>query len=294
MFFGLINWDKNKGDKKESSNRIKIPKNKESEISSLLESFKVDLDSKNLKLRKDLHQLTKYFNSVPFMFCIIDNDGHFLRVNKSLAYAVSVDSEQLVGKLFTEYLHPDDIDESVKLHKECIENVNHKHKLINRYIGKNGKVTYIKWGFVHLPEDKMIIAFGQDISHEIELSDELKKFITYKNLVLDNYPGAVFSTNLNGVIKEFNRNAELTTGYNKRFIVNRKHVFDIFPNKDLFKEEYLGEIKNVKLRRFDNQLIDVYLLLQPLQDENNRIVGYFGIWYGDDYVNYMRKALGNK
>lgn len=262
-------------------------------IIDVLDQLKGELDISNLNIRKELHQLTKYFNKIPFTFLILDYDGRVIRFNKSFRSNVGCcTSENITGKYLIEYTHPDDVNDlSIFLKSLKIQQDNNNSKLITRILSKDGVVTYIRWGGVNLEDDQMLLLFGQDITHEIELADELKKFVTYKNLILDNYPGSIFSTNLNGVLTEFNKSAEIMTGFSKKYVINKKHIFDIFPDKDLFKDENMGGIHKTNIKRFDGQLVNASLLLLPLLNEGGKMIGYFGVWHDDSYANYIKKSL---
>ena len=274
-------------------NKPKTPKEEnETEIIDVLDQLKSELNNDNLHIRKELHQLTKYFNKIPISYAIIGYDGSLVRVNKSLSHLVSCRNIECIGTNVLDYIHPDDD----KMFKHFIKHLRNgkeedntdSGEIIIRLLTKTGKSSYIKWGAVHLEDEQMIMLFGQDITHEMELSDRVQKFITNKNLISNSYPGAIVSTDLKGTINEFNKSAELHTGYKADEVVYRKHLFDLFPDKNLFKEETINTIQKTNLKKKNGEIELSYILLLPLMSENETQVGYLGVWYNEEYLNYIK------
>tara|TARA_R110000772_G_scaffold20466_2_gene56733 strand:- start:50864 stop:51709 length:846 start_codon:yes stop_codon:yes gene_type:complete len=266
--------------------------NDNTEIIDVLGQLKTELNNDNLHIKKELHQLTKYFNKIPISYAIIGYDGSLVRVNKSLSHLVSCRNAECIGTNVLDYIHPDDY----KMFKHFIKHLRvgkeedntDSGEIIIRLLTKTGESSYIKWGAVHLESDQMIMLFGQDITHELELSDRLQKFIINKNLISNNYPGSIVSTDLKGTINEFNKSAELHTGYRSDEVINRKHIFDLFPDKNLLKDSNLNNIQKTNLKKKNGEIELSYILLLPLLNENEVEVGYLGVWHNEEYLNYIK------
>tara|TARA_R110000772_G_scaffold43995_6_gene101272 strand:+ start:3597 stop:4448 length:852 start_codon:yes stop_codon:yes gene_type:complete len=272
-------------------NKSKDPKN-DTEIIDVLDQLKTELTNDNLHIKKELHQLTKYFNKIPISYAIIGYDGSLVRVNKSLSRLLSCRNTDCIGTNVLDYIHPDD-DKMFKnfiknLRKGKEEDDNDSGEIIIRLLPKTGNSFYIKWGAVHLENEQMVMLFGQDITHEMELSDRLSDFITYKNTIIDNYPGSILSVNLKGTIKEFNKSAEIRTGYKREELVNKKHIFDIFPNKNLLIEDNLNTIQKTFFKKKDGALEETHVFLLPLLNEHKNKIGYLGVCHSDDYLKYIK------
>jgi PAS domain-containing protein len=259
---------------------------KKKEIKEAIDQIKGELDVKNLHIRQELYRLTKYFNKMPFLYSIIDYDGRIIKYNQYMDNHLL--KPKLMGSKLSDFIHPNDVKDFEKFSKK-IKN-NSEKKEIFRLISKEGELSYVKWSGINLEEDQMILLIGQDITCEMEISDELKKFIDYKNLVLDNYPGSIVCTNLSGIITEFNKSAEISSGYEKINVLNKKHLIDLFPNKDIFCDSNIGNINKTDLKRKNGDKLKTYLLITPLMD-NNKMEGYFCIWYDQSYINYIKNTI---
>lgn len=271
----------------------KDTKDSDVEIINVLDQLKSELNSNNLNLKKQLQEFTNYFNNIPISYAIMSYDGMLIRVNNSLSSLFSCKKKNCIGTNIVDYIHPDDIeilkDFIRKLKKLSNDDKgDNKDEIIVRVLTKSGDLFYMKWGAVHLENDQLIMLFGQDITHEIDLGDKLQKFILSKNNILNSYPGAIISTDLKGNITEFNSEAEIQTGYKSYEVMNKSHLFDIFPDKNLFKSEYINKIHKSNLRKKDGKLEISYILLLPLLNENKISVGYLGIWHNEEYLNYIK------
>ena len=258
------------------------------EIIDVLDQLKSELNETNLNLRKELHYMTNYFNKIPISYAIINYEGSIIRANKSLIRMLSCVKTECIGSKIDKYMHPDDIKlfydfmNQIKENKLCGESV------IIRLMTDKGNVNFIKWGAVNLEDDQVVMLFGQDITHEIELGDRLKKFITKKYNILNNYPGAILATNLKGTIKEFNKSAEISSEYSSDEVIDKKHIFDLFPNKNLLKDENMNTIQKVDLKKSSGKTEKIYILLLPLMNEKKVETGYIGIWHSEEYIDNIR------
>lgn len=268
----------------------KPPTDIDEKLKDALDYMKSGLDSTNLNNMKEAQQLGKYFNNIPILYAIVDRSGMLVRFNRSFTSVIGCDEKECLGMNIKSYIHNDDLNDFISFKENLKKNSSEDVNVISRMMDNNGVVTYVKWGGVNQDDDQLLILFGQDVTEEVKLSDKLKSFVSYKNAILDNYPGSLMSTDLNGIIKEFNKTAEINSGYKKEDLIYKKHIFDLFPDKNLFKEGNMNAIYKTNLKRSSGELIISYILLLPLI-KDDRMVGYFGIWHDESYINYIKTMI---
>jgi PAS domain S-box-containing protein len=251
-----------------------------------LEEMKTDLNEDTLQIKKDLFHLLKYFNKSPFVYTIIDCNTNIIKYNTKLKEIINNRTSKLLGNSITTYIHDDDINQL----KYFLDNLGETEETeVLRIISNEGKLYYIKWYGVKLEDEQLYLLFGQDITEEVTLSEKIREVVKYKDVVLDNYPGAIICLDKYGKILEFNNSATNLTGYSKSDVY-KKHIYDLLPDKDLFKEENMESIYKVRIMKKNGRKQNVYLLNTPLFDGNKK-VGYTLIFHDQTYVNYMKKAL---
>ena len=164
-------------------------------------------------LLKKTIELERYFTSSLDLLCIADTAGHFIRLNpeweKTLGYSIS----ELEGKLFLDYVHPDDLDKTLAV----MSRLDAQEEILdftNRYRCKDGSYRWIHWR--SKPSDNLIYAAARDITSakkaEEKLAESEQKFRSY----IQNAPYGVFISNSNGCYLDVNPAACEITGYSNK------------------------------------------------------------------------------
>lgn len=251
-----------------------------------LEEIKSDLNRNNLQTKKDLYHLEKYFNKSPFLYIVIDINQHILKYNNTLKDTFTDKPSKIIGDNITTYIHEDDIE----LFKSFINSLNsNEDTMMFRILSNCGKLYYIEWHGIKLEDEQNYILFGNNITNEIELDEKIRNIINIQKVMMDNYPGSIICLNKYGKIIEFNKGARNITSYKIEEIAN-KHIYELFPDKDLFLFENINKIYKTKIRKKNGRKQIVYLTNTPLFD-NNKKIGYTLIFHNEAYIKYLKKTL---
>ncbi len=100
------------------------------------------------------------------LFCTLDEKGKILEINPAWTQVLGWTRGEILGKTFMEFLHPDDIESSLKTFadKPVIDLSKKPQGLINRYRTKGGKYRIIEWfGTIQAPYG---YAIGKDITEK--------------------------------------------------------------------------------------------------------------------------------
>ena len=113
-----------------------------------------------------------FFNISTDLFSIISNEGLFIEVNKAWESTLGYSSEDLIGKPFEKFLHPDDIE------KTAIEFINvvqgqEAINFINRYRASDGSYKWLEWKGKVNEKNNRIYSVTRDITIQKQLEIEL-------------------------------------------------------------------------------------------------------------------------
>ncbi|MDK9718941.1 MAG: PAS domain S-box protein [Trichlorobacter sp.] len=72
-------------------------------------------------IRKLSKELDRFFSMALDMLCIADQEGHFIRLNRSWEETLGYTLDELTGKQFLEFVHPDDIPATLAAMAELTE-----------------------------------------------------------------------------------------------------------------------------------------------------------------------------
>lgn len=122
--------------------------------------------------KKTENELNSYFTNALDLFCIANTDGYFLRLNKQWESLLGYKLDDLEGKRFLDFIHPEDISatlEAVSRLDQQLEVLN----FVNRYRTQDNNYRVIEWRAY--PNGKLIFAAARDITERIETEEALRK-----------------------------------------------------------------------------------------------------------------------
>ncbi|MFT6969895.1 MAG: PAS domain S-box-containing protein [Roseivirga sp.] len=95
--------------------------------------------------------------------CTIDHEGNIGYVNPAFSRALGYLKEKLEDKSLFDFIHPDDVEETVAhvrslvVNKDCI-------KFENRILCKDQSIKYFSWNVCSIKDENIIYAIGNDIT----------------------------------------------------------------------------------------------------------------------------------
>src|SRR3989339_582772 len=112
-------------------------------------------------LTKKTEELDRYFTKSLDLICIANVEGYFLRLNPAWTEVLGHSVEELVGRKFFDFIHPDDLPSTI----EAISTLKSQKSIphfTNRYLAKDGKYRWIEWrSFL---EGDLIYAVARDVT----------------------------------------------------------------------------------------------------------------------------------
>lgn len=113
------------------------------------------------KLRAKTEELDKFFNTSLDLLCIADTDGYFHKLNPEWEKTLGYTLQELEGKKFLDFIHPDDIEKTLAV----IADLSSQKEVVdftNRYRCKDGTYKWIEWRST--PMGKLIYAAARDVT----------------------------------------------------------------------------------------------------------------------------------
>ncbi|MFO8023120.1 MAG: PAS domain S-box protein, partial [Perlabentimonas sp.] len=129
-------------------------------------------NSNDIDTNSGIHEYQNFFNLSIDLLCIADTKGNFIKVNKAWEKILGYPIEELEGRKFLDFVHPDDIQSTLDAMKRLDEQME-VHSFVNRYKGRNGQWYYIEWR--SFPLGEKIYAAARDITDMKQLEIQLKK-----------------------------------------------------------------------------------------------------------------------
>jgi PAS domain S-box-containing protein len=127
----------------------------------------LDLRKKNTNFIKSQKEFQNFIELSKDLVCIANVDGFFYKVNPAFTDVLGYSEEELVGKPFIDFIHPEDLDNTYKE----VEKLSNGHKTIsfeNRYRCKTGDYVLLSWNTSPDPDTGNLYCIARDVTKEKE------------------------------------------------------------------------------------------------------------------------------
>lgn len=125
------------------------------------------------------YDMITMFEMTPDLVCIADKAGYFKNVNRSVYQKLEYPREEIIDHLVSSFVHPEDREKTRKTRNELLQGkalINFQ----NRYITKTGKIVWLQWTSVYLPDRELVFAIAKDVTEkkeaEILVEEKFKQF----------------------------------------------------------------------------------------------------------------------
>ena len=111
---------------------------------------------------KSDHKLD-FFDRCNDLLCVLDLEGNFIEVNLAWKSILGYEPSDLIGKNYTDYIHPEDLIDSAKQYDDFITLEDEQQNYRNRYRCTDGTYKWLEWNgdqmsgrFISTPEREQI------------------------------------------------------------------------------------------------------------------------------------------
>ena len=133
------------------------------------------------RLRAVEAESARHFNLSLDMICTAGFDGCFKSVNPAFERVLGYRTEELVGRPFLDFVHPDD-REKTESEAAALSDGRSTVHFQNRYFDRDGNLHWFEWASVPVPEDEIIYAVARDVTERKALEEELERLSRHDSL----------------------------------------------------------------------------------------------------------------
>lgn len=120
------------------------------------------------------HELDSFFTVTPDLVCLADLEGRFTRVNPSWHHVLGWTEDELTGRPYVDFVHPDDVAETQRA-SVALADGETVTKFENRYREKNGSFRWLSWRAKLDLNTGLIAAIARDVTQRRAGEDQLKE-----------------------------------------------------------------------------------------------------------------------
>jgi len=109
------------------------------------------------------------------LICVTDlNTATFKKINPSFTRVLGYTEEEILGRSFLDFIHPDDIQSTLDLMERCLKDGRIVPHFDNRYRTKSGQYRWLNWSGRPSLTDGVYYSYARDVT-ERKRADELQK-----------------------------------------------------------------------------------------------------------------------
>ena len=226
----------------------------------------------------------RFFSLSPDMLCVVGFDGYFKRVNPAAEKILGYSPAEIVGKLFIEFVHPDD-RESTLQEAASVAAGNPTIGFENRWRCRNESYKWVAWTVSPFCEEELMYGIGREITdRKIAEAALLESNILFES-ILDSTTDTIFVKDTQSRYLLINSNATKVIGKSKLEIIGKNDA-EFFPPEIAARlvendqqiitsgrQETIEEI----VKDSDGNVLTFLATKSPLRDRDNNIIGVVGV-----------------
>jgi diguanylate cyclase (GGDEF)-like protein/PAS domain S-box-containing protein len=183
--------------------------------------------------REGERRLWLALDNAPIGMALVSLDSRFLGVNRALCDIVGYPADELRTKTFRDITHPDDLDADLDDVRRLLAGRIRTYSTEKRFLHADGRVVWINLSVSLVREDEEVpqyfIAQIQDITERKCTEDALRASEQRFRRLIETSTEAFIAMNAEGVVTEWNRQAEATFGWSREEAIGRRLVDTIIP-----------------------------------------------------------------
>ena len=136
-------------------------------------------------IRKKNEEIDRFFSASLDLYCIADTGGHFRRLNREWEATLGYTTEELQGRRFLDFVHPDDLEATIG----AIAALDQQRPVLNftnRYRHRDGSFRWIEWR--SMPMGDLIYASARDITERHEAAARASRISALKQELIHGAP----------------------------------------------------------------------------------------------------------
>jgi len=227
--------------------------------------------------RHAAERLNHFFDISTDLLCVAGSDGYFKNVNPSWTRTLGFTAEELTGRPYIEFIHPDDVERTNTEASELFELGKTTASFENRFRCRDGTYRRLNWNAIPVPDEGLVYAVARDTTDRWHAEEVRARLAA----IVEGTQDAIIGKALDGAITSWNPAAERQYGYtaieavghNIRMILPPEHPDEIADILDRISRGQPIQLHNAVRVRKDGSRLHVAVSISPIQDSYGFIIG---------------------
>jgi len=238
------------------------------------------------QLKQTQAERDRFFNYATDLMAIFDSQGYFKLVNPAWSETLGFTKEELEGKHYTEFIHPDDLEFTRKISQAQILDNKPVIGLENRYLDKKGTYKWLSWNAVVSHTEGLIYGFARDITDRKHTELALRASEARFRSLSESSPVGIFMCDVERRLTYTNPRCQAICGFTFKKALSEDWAKFIHPEEQqTLLNNWINYVGNQHLREYydehrfqhkDGTIRWVQVRTAPLFLDQNQLIGYVG------------------
>jgi PAS domain S-box-containing protein len=132
------------------------------------------LHESRCELQAALHENQLIMDNSQDVICTVDDDDRFLSVNAACEQLWGYTAEELLGRRYNDFVHPEDLAKTEEAGKQ-LRATGRITDFVNRYVRKDGTLVDVLWSANWSAKDKIIFCVAHDVTDRARIEKALRE-----------------------------------------------------------------------------------------------------------------------
>jgi PAS domain S-box-containing protein len=251
----------------------------EGHVSILIVTYRdlTERDREQAQRRQMAEELDHFFTLSRDLMCMASRDGVFTRINPTWTEVLGWTTEELTGRPYLEFIHPDDVDRTVAQNISLTDGLMPTVSFENRYRTRDGGYRWLAWNATPAEDGACIYAVARDVTEAKRAEQRFRQLIF-------SAPDAMVIVGADGIIRLVNDQTERLFGWSDTDLVGRpvhtliparlhaRHAEDMSHYLEEPVARRMGIGRELSALRRDGSEFPVEITIAPLDTEEGLLV----------------------
>ena len=194
-----------------------------------------------------------FFEKSSDLMCIVDSKGLFIHVNPAWEKVLGYSYEEIVGKPFTDFIYPEDLERTLKEYEEELKG-KEVYSFINRFLCKDGSFRWLDWRSSVNPDDNILYSVARDITEQYKAEKTFREAEARFHAFFALPPLGAAITSIDKGWIEVNQELLRMLGYTKEELFKKTwaeitHPDDLSKDVEFYNKVLAGEIDTYSVEK---------------------------------------------
>ncbi len=241
------------------------------------------------KLRESEARFRQVFEYAPFGMCVGGSDQRFIQLNAALCRMLGYSERELLGRLWSELTHPDDVETCGQMVAQSSADSNSFQETEKRYLHRDGTVVWVRMRMSSIKDSQgnsqYYVAHVEDITERRRTHEALRESEDRFRLIADSCPALMWVTDAEGETQFINREYREFLGLTNEQLRGGKWQSLIHPDDSpRYVEDFVHAVKEhapwkaeVRIRRADGEWRLIGSHAEPRLSATGEYLGHIGL-----------------